>query len=169
GGIAVRRGDRHEAVIAYERAAKFHLPHPEVYYRLGRAYAAVGKYPEATLAFEESVRLLEEAPEGAAGPEQENGLAIDIPSAPQVATVYSWLGRVLLRMDDLAAAEAAYRKAVERGPALADPHRALGEIYESRGETDRAITAYHQYLRLAPKGGETETVRRRIEILERAR
>ncbi len=171
GEIARRRGDPHQAVAAYERATEFLAPHPEVYYRLGRAYVAVGKYPEAASAFERSVHLLEEVPEGAAGrapPRGEGGLALDIPPPPDLARAYSWWGQVLVRIGNLSAAEMAYQKAVTHRPKMPEPHRALGEIYERRGETQRAITVYQSYLQLAPDGAVAEQVRRRLEVLQGA-
>ncbi len=169
GEIARRQGDHQQAAAAYERAAKSLGPHPEVYYRLGRAYAAIGKYGQSIAVLRISVDLLKEAPEGDVGSGGEGGLAIDIPRAPDIATVYSWLGRVLVSTGDLSAAEAAYKKAVMHRSKLPEVHRALGEIYEKRGDRQLAIGAYETYLELAPDGGSAESVRRRLEILRKTR
>jgi tetratricopeptide (TPR) repeat protein len=140
-----------------------------VYYRLGRAYAAAGRYSEAASALERSTRLLDEAPEGAieGDPQEgEDGLALDVPPPPDIATAYNWLGKILIRRGNMSAAEVADRKAIMQGPRVSEPHRALGEIYERRGETELALSAYQQYLQLFPDGEGAAKVRHRLKTLQ---
>ncbi|MDL2339522.1 MAG: tetratricopeptide repeat protein [Pseudomonadota bacterium] len=72
---------------------------------------------------------------------------IDRPDEPRYQFA---LGRALKAVNDLDAAENAYRRAIELQPGFADPHVSLGIVLKAKGHLDEAIACYEQALRLNP-------------------
>lgn len=66
---------------------------------------------------------------------------------------YYDLGRYYQGQGRLAAAENAYRQAIEGDGRLADAHSALGTVYAERGELVRAESAIRQAIGIAPDSG----------------
>ena len=62
-----------------------------------------------------------------------------IARAPQSGPLYDLLGLVQAARNDVAAAEAAYRRAVQLQPSLVDAHVRLAELYDATGRFDPAI------------------------------
>ena len=68
-----------------------------------------------------------------------------------------------------AKAESLYREAISRDPALAEPHRGLGMLYQDEGKSVDAVTEYQAYLDLAAaKALDRLRIQRRIESLKSA-
>lgn len=59
---------------------------------------------------------------------------------PNCAICYSKIGDAQIKKGDQAAAEAAYKKAIEIDPKLADPYSALAILYNSQKKFDEATT-----------------------------
>lgn len=47
-------------------------------------------------------------------------------------------------------AESLYKQSIADDPALADPHRGLGALYEDEGKPSEAAAEYREYLKIAP-------------------
>ena len=70
---------------------------------------------------------------------------------PGYRPAYTVLGNTYLRLGNDMEAEAVYRQLVETFPMFPDGYLGLGDVYEGRGEFDKAMTIYHQALgRVAP-------------------
>lgn len=72
---------------------------------------------------------------------------------------YNKLGRELLDMGRLEAAESALLEATRLDATLADPNYFLGELYARQDKRDQARDAYLRYLDLAPSGDLAERAR----------
>lgn len=75
---------------------------------------------------------------------------------PLMPVVAQKIGARRLEEEDIAK----YRAALERQPDVPYPHRKLGEIYEQRGDWDRAIEHYQAYVQMHPVSGD---IPRRLE------
>lgn len=100
-------------------------------YLLGHVYRAGGRRAEAVEAFERA-------------------LAID----PGLVPARVWQAEIRLEMEDLDAAEAAARAALEADPKAAPALILLGRIASERGEPAEAVRLLEQALALAPEASE---------------
>jgi serine/threonine-protein kinase len=82
-----------------------------------------------------------------------------------LASEYYRAGNSLLLAGDLAGAKRKFRAAVSVSRAYAPAYRGLGMAHERSGDRSSAVRAYKQYLRLAPRAGDAETIRKRIAQL----
>jgi hypothetical protein len=74
-------------------------------------------------------------------------------------------GVQLAAVGDTDGAVKSLRSAAAGNPGHAPTWRALGEVYEKRGETGQARSAYQKYLRLAPNAGDAGKIRDRLRQL----
>lgn len=65
---------------------------------------------------------------------------------PDLAVLHSFYGLCTLRLDDAGRAIAAFRKAMELDPDLAEPRQYLGDLYFARGRPDNAREHYEAAL-----------------------
>jgi regulator of sirC expression with transglutaminase-like and TPR domain len=66
---------------------------------------------------------------------------------------------------DTIGAKAAFEGVIAANPRHAPSWRALGFVYEKRGDRTRARTAFARYLTLAPNARDARTIRGRLERL----
>jgi hypothetical protein len=76
------------------------------------------------------------------------------------------LGTKRLIAGDTIGAVRAYLEAVTAQPTLAVAHRQLGLAYERAGDKANAMKSLRQYLRLAPREKDSQTIRERIRQLQ---
>jgi tetratricopeptide (TPR) repeat protein len=159
--LYLRRGDL-QAALEWARSAAEDAPQ-DVQSRLvlGGILSALGLETEATREYEK-VRKTEPANQDALlllgalyGRQKEYGKALEalkalIAADPDSFMAYYYLGRVCLEMNDLAAAEKGYLKAVELKPLFENALLDLAYIHELRGSLDKAAAAYEQILTANP-------------------
>lgn len=58
---------------------------------------------------------------------------------PDIPEVYNNLGYVYSQKKDVAAAQAAYEKAIELRPSYGDAYQGLAQLYQEQGQTDKAM------------------------------
>jgi tetratricopeptide (TPR) repeat protein len=75
------------------------------------------------------------------------------------------LGTAAVGQGKLGEAEAAYRRALDLNPRLADAYLYLGNVYVRSGKTKDAEIAYRQFLQVQERGDNVERVRRILELL----
>jgi tetratricopeptide (TPR) repeat protein len=80
------------------------------------------------------------------------------------ALAYLQLGTVYSHRGDLSRAEAAYGKAIERAPALAEAHYRLAQVYRKTGDEAKARSELEQYEKLSrQEAGQEEAQRKKIQ------
>ena len=82
--------------------------------------------------------------------------------SPDDANSHDSLGEGLLAAGKVAEAEASYRNAIELNPAFASSVWGLAECLEKLGRADEARAQYRRYLELVPKGGNSDSARKRL-------
>jgi tetratricopeptide (TPR) repeat protein len=150
--------------MQYLAALKLKPNFPEALFRLGVDYMHLKQYPQAIATWKQYIKATNES-----------------------ATGYSNLGFAQYVSGDPAAAEASYRKGIERDPrnqhcrvnygvmlamqdrisdatlqfqavlSPAEVHYNLGSVYEQRGKIDQARTEYAEALKLDPKLTDAQT------------
>jgi len=65
------------------------------------------------------------------------------------------------------AAEKAYLEAARMDPRFAEPYRGLAELYGDTDNYEKAVKAWHTYLKLAPGADDRKKIERKIKTLER--
>lgn len=58
-----------------------------------------------------------------------------------------------------------YETVLELAPDFPEAHAGLGAVYENTGDREKALRCYNEYLRLSPRGGFSEEIRKRILLL----
>jgi Tfp pilus assembly protein PilF len=66
---------------------------------------------------------------------------------------------------DLAAARAAFERAIKLDPSHAASYKNLGTVYQKLGETAKAKKSYEKYLQIAPAAKDADLIRKRIAEL----
>jgi tetratricopeptide (TPR) repeat protein len=74
-------------------------------------------------------------------------------------------GTELFLAGDFTGSEVAYRAALTAVPGYTIAYKALGILYQRRGDAARALESYRRYLALAPKAPDADSVRERISQL----
>jgi tetratricopeptide (TPR) repeat protein len=151
-------------VVQYQAALKLKPNFPEALFRLGVDYMHLKQYPQAIATWKQYIKATNES-----------------------ATGYSNLGFAQYVSGDPAAAEASYRKGIERDPknqhcrvnygvmlamqdrisdatlqfqavlSPAEVHYNLGSVYEQRGKIEQARSEYAEALKLDPKLTDAQT------------
>lgn len=101
---------------------------PRIHYNLGLSLAAQKRYAEAASCFEKASGLM-----------------------PTDAMASFHLGRCRMQLGDIAAAERAWRAALDARPAFPDAHRQLGELLEKSGRHDEARKHLQEAVALNPR------------------
>ncbi len=99
----------------------------DIYWRLGRAYAAQNRLDEAIRQYQETIRL-----------------------TPDYPAVYNDLGNILLKKGQLDEAIRQYQKAVRLKPDCDFYHNNLGGALYRKGRNDEAMSQYQEAIRLKP-------------------
>ncbi len=131
GEDALQRGDYAQAIQHFTNYLE-NAPHKEsgkTFTRLGYAYSQLGRYVEATRAYQDALRL--DSPN-----EQIHAIK---------AQALLGLGYIAYRQAKFDDAIQFYVKVIEQGMAgVAEAHHNLGRIYAGRGEIEKAIAAQQQ-------------------------
>lgn len=108
-----------EPITFYLRTLKYAPGSPKIYYNLGTAYNAIGRYKEAIRSYKEALEAKED-----------------------YADAYFNLGNSYLALREYEEAIAAYNKALEISPAYSKAYNNLGNIYSDMGDNEKAIFLY---------------------------
>ncbi len=152
---AMRSDDRKHIVYLYNSKEMFE-------YALGLLYAAQGKFADAR---EAQSRALEEnlgfAPAHAelarlALMRADNKTAAEeyaqaVELAPADGALRYWYGKALLRAKRTEEGAEQLRTAVRLEPYFADPYLSLGAAYDTQNDTTKAIAAYTEFAKRAPR------------------
>lgn len=117
-------GRTEEALNYYRQAAKIRPNNPEIYAKLGYAFAKVGKFSDAYRYFKD-------------------GLGDD----PQNIFLLNGLARAYRKAHQFEQAEAYYRKALEIDREYVWSLSGLGQIYLHKGDYDQAVEIFENVLR----------------------
>ena len=152
---AMRSDDRKHIVYLYNSKEMFE-------YALGLLYAAQGKLSDAreaqsralqeNLAFApahaELARLAQMRADTKTAVE-EYGQAVEL--APDDGAMRYWYGKALLRAKRADEGAEQLRTAVRLEPYFADPYLSLGAAYEVQHDSTKAIAAYQEFVKRAPR------------------
>jgi predicted O-linked N-acetylglucosamine transferase (SPINDLY family) len=161
GLLAIDRGRPAEALRSIEAAVALAPARADLQLALGRALAALGRRPAATVAFQRAHELQPGSGEPllqlallalAKGREDEalNQLSAAVKVEPGLAGAHFHLGTLLRSRGQLDAAEAHYRRAVAARPDHAEALADLGALLKERGRIDEAARHLTEAVRLKP-------------------
>lgn len=145
GHLHLQRGNRNEAVAAYERAAQLNPTDCESLSDLGLIYLETARLNDA-----------------------ERVLQWCLATGEQHALTYNGLGLVAVRKKDFTAARSHFEKAVQLDPSLLEGYLNLGRIYRMHGEDARARQCFEAFLaRASPAeyGGIIPRVKAELETM----
>jgi tetratricopeptide (TPR) repeat protein len=167
-----------EAMIQFQRVLRINPRYPLVHYWLGKAALAKGDFNGALNQSQEERKInpnLADAYLLAAEAytrlnqytlcAQEYQKAIKL--RPQGANIYVDLARCYRLAGNLDVAEAMLNHASTQESGFAPIYREQGEVYERRGDYERAIEAYNQYFVLSPNAPDREQIEGRIQNMGR--
>lgn len=146
GAQLLQQGKAQEAIAPLERAYQLDASNVPVLINLGGAYVMVGRHREA-------IPLLEAARD----------------AEPGNAMIWTNLGAAYLGNPILATPEQqmqairAFEKAVELNPAAPSVHYNLGLIFVDRDETDLAVAAFRQAIKVNPLDRDANAWLRKLE------
>ena len=123
-----RRNDSDRAYFYYAKAVNMEPENVALLHKMGHLLTKNRKYLEAESVYGKLLSIS----------------ALD-------ARAHEGQGRALLGRNDMAAAEQAYRTALEIDPDLWQTHHFLGLIYSSQGHHEQAVTAFKRALTLQPQ------------------
>jgi tetratricopeptide (TPR) repeat protein len=153
GNAFFNQGAFEDAIHAYNMASQLDPSFGMPYSNLALTYLTLGQYPEAILLYQKSIGLLN--------------------SEKDIALSWNGLGNAYRRINDYAAAVAAYHKAAEIDPETAgmrdgtddfltgqNPRDArawddLGELFLKMGSFDEAVDAFHKAIEMEPETGKS--------------
>jgi len=174
---SVAKKDFAGSLSHFTKAARTFPEYYEAYYHVGVVQTNLGRFAEATEAFQTSIDLsggrYAQADFGLAyllyregRPEEavtmvRRGLEKD-GSSPQA---YFILGVALLRLNRLDEAESSAREALLRNPNFAEGFLLLSDVAGRRHEYLTQLRGLDTYLKLEPNGTESERVRRARELV----
>lgn len=161
-------GEVDKAIAEYEKVLKINPRFPEALSNIGGQYFRKGDVKQAITYFQKAIEVypnfiqalsnlgaalnkLERWQE--ARPHLEKALALD----PEFAVAYFNLGNAYFGMDNLDAAEKAYRTAVEQGVDFLSLHWKLHEIHLKKGRRNEAIQELQTILQIDPQHPEAQS------------
>lgn len=161
-GALAASGRTAEATETFHRLIDIDPERAESHYELGVSLQTTGHTAEATREFETALAL---APAYADPMTQlvlldltanKSGAALErinqqLARVPQSGPLYDLLGLVHAARNELPAAEAAYRRAVQLQPSLVDAYVRLAELYDATGRFEQAIANADTARRLDPR------------------
>jgi tetratricopeptide (TPR) repeat protein len=77
------------------------------------------------------------------------------------------VGRFYLKKKNYDAAIDRFLDAIRHKPNFALPHRLIGEAYEKKKESEKAVEFYGKYLDILPQAEDADKIRKKIESLKR--
>ena len=136
-GEAALQAENYEAAIHHFTVAETGLPgfpyeNGKIFARLGYAYSQLGRYTEATRAYQDALRF---------NTDKQHNAETEI----TMSQALLGLGYIAYRQGRFDAAIGFYIEVVKRGTAgVAEAHHNLGSIYAGRGEIEKAVAAQQQ-------------------------
>jgi len=139
-----RLGDADAAVTVFEKAIELKPDFLEAYFGLGQVYFDKGEEEKATQIYQKATSAI-----------------------PDNARAYVNLGIICFsnNKDDMAVE--ALLKAKDLDPSLPQIYYQLGLVYTRKGELDKTIASFEEFLALAPDAPEAESVRKILEDLKK--
>ena len=128
GNIAVRRGDRADAIAHYEQAIQWHSSYTPAHTNLGILLAKAGDLDQAQVHFQRSIEL----------------------SPGDAATIYYKLALALSEQGKTDEAIVNFRKAIEADPKSQPAHAFLANLLAQRNDVDEAIVHFRRAIELNP-------------------
>lgn len=133
-GLALlQRGRADDSVRQLETAVELEPRHADAWLALGNARMQLEQLGAALTAYENSLRLVD-------APDVRHNVVVALVAA----------GRAAERAADAAAAEQAYRRAIELGVGESEPRQRLGLLLAQAGRLDEAAHWLREVLRVAP-------------------
>jgi len=177
GVVSLAKKDRTGSLSHFTKAAQAFPEFYEAYYQMGVVETSLRRLDEAMQAFQKSIDLsggkygwaeigvgyllyLEGKPEEAVTIVR-RGLEKEESSAE----AYFILGMALLRLNRLDEAERSAREALLRNPNYAEAYLVLSDAYGRRHEYGAQLQGLDAYLKLEPKGAESERVQQARETV----
>jgi choline-sulfatase len=124
--LEVRSGNKDDAILEYEKAAKLNPSDLESQANLATAYLEKGRLDDAERVYKWIVTM-----------------------DPEYAAAYNGLGVVSIQRQDPSAARGYFEKAIALDADLVDAQLNLGLIYKMAGDRDRARSCFQAFLRIA--------------------
>ncbi len=177
GLLSLAKKDRAESLSHFTKAAQTFPEFYEAYYQIGVVETSLRRLDEAMQAFQKSIDLsggkygwaeigigyllyLEGKPEEAV-----TIIRRGLEKEESSAEAYFILGMALLRLNRLDDAEKSAREALLRNPNYAEAYLVLSDAYGRRHEYGAQVQGLDAYLKLEPKGAESERVREARETV----
>ena len=85
---------------------------------------------------------------------------------PTIYEAQLGIATVLFKQDELEKAITEFQKAISLNNQDPQPFKIMGEIFEQKGEFDKAMFYFREYLRIAPGSPDSEEVNRKINTIE---
>jgi tetratricopeptide (TPR) repeat protein len=159
-------GDRTAARDQLRQAAALDPTDPDLAYQLARAYEGSGANAEALLEYCRFLAIAPAAPEASEARERVQALAPVARAPVETPAINAFrAGITAFERGLMAAADAAFTRAIAAEPQWPEPYfdRALARI--ARGEKPLAVRDLEQYLRLRPEADDRAAVVARIASL----
>ncbi len=139
GKAALENGDPNEALNQSTEERKINPNMADAYLLAAEAYTKLNQYSLCAQEYQKAIKL-----------------------RPQGANIYVNLARCYRLAGNLDVAEAMLNHASTQESGFAPIYREQGEVYERRGDFERAIEAYNQYFVLNPNAPDREQIEQRI-------
>jgi serine/threonine-protein kinase len=145
GDALFARGKLPEAELAFRKAIALRPDFAQAHYNLGVVLYFRNKPEAAEAAWRETIRLIDEAREK---PKREGRFQVEWREVTQLQSDYASahfnLGNLLFRQNNLAGAEAAFRKAIAAQPDHSKAYQNLGLLLRTQGRLDEAEGTYRK-------------------------
>ncbi len=135
-------GLSNQALAATKKEKQINPSLAEPYLLAGDIYMNVGLYKKAILEFQRAIKL-----------------------RPQGAQIYVSLAKAYRFSNEFDVAEQMIKQAERLENGNPKVYKEQGAIYESRGEVQRAIAVYEQYLQISPNANDRQVIRSKISQL----
>jgi tetratricopeptide (TPR) repeat protein len=145
-----------QALELYQQALRLTRNNEMVYYNLGKAYAYLGRYPEAEQALKEAIRLKPDLPQAhtalgwvylrqdrlsEAQEELQEAIRLE-PYCAQAHFLHTALGWVCLRQNRVSDAKEQLQEAIRCKPGFLQAHFLLGAVYLEQKDFPAAMQQY---------------------------
>ncbi len=154
-------GNTQEAISAYQSGLALKPDVAEAHFHLGNLFHNLGQFPQAVNSFSHLLRLKPDTPAShrylgnalrhagefdSAAASYRKSLELE----PDSADAYSQLGHVLKDQEQLSAAKEHYLRALDIDINCVEALLGLGVLYSNEGDTAKAISYFHDILKVEP-------------------
>ena len=154
-------GNTQEAISAYQSGLALKPDVAEAHFHLGNLFHNLGQFPQAVNSFRHLLRLKPDTPAShrylgnalrhagefdSAAASYRKSLELE----PDSADAYSQLGHVLKDQEQLSAAKEHYLRALDIDINCVEALLGLGVLYSNEGDTAKAISYFHDILKVEP-------------------